>query len=182
MFYFHSFACSCPVFPAPLIKETIVSLSYISPLSVQFSSVQSLSHVWLPATPWTTAASQASLSINNSQSLPKLISIELVMPSNHLNFCHPLLLLASIFPSIRFFPNDICEGCSCLMSGDIQNYFIQEKEQVMNILHFVFSKSSTGLWRPLHILDLAYNSGVLLSCISGVSKCLKKQDRSLSQI
>ena len=66
----------------------------------QFSSVQSLSHVRLFVTPWT-IAHQASLSITNSQSLCKLISIELVMPSNHLILCHPLLLLPSIFPSIR---------------------------------------------------------------------------------
>ena len=71
----------------------------------QFSSVQSLSRVRLFVTPWT-AAHQASLSITNSQSLPKLISIELVMPSNHLILCHPLLLLPSIFPSIRVFSND----------------------------------------------------------------------------
>ena len=57
----------------------------------QFSSVQLLSHVQLFATPWT-AARQASLSITNSQSLPKLMSIELVMPSNHLILCRPLLL------------------------------------------------------------------------------------------
>ena len=56
------------------------------------------------ATPWTTAH-QASLSITNSQSLPKLISIELVIPSNHLILCHPLLLLPSIFPSIRVSSN-----------------------------------------------------------------------------
>ena len=68
------------------------------------SSVQSLSHVQLFVTPWTTA-SQASLSINNSQSLPKLLSIELVMPSNHLILCLPLLLLPSILPSIRVFSN-----------------------------------------------------------------------------
>ena len=68
----------------------------------QFSSVQSLSHVWLFATPWTTAH-QASLSITNSQSPPRPMSIELVMPSNHLIFCRPLLLLPSIFPSIRVF-------------------------------------------------------------------------------
>ena len=67
-----------------------------------FSSVQSLSHVWLFATPWT-AAPQASLSIANSQSLLKLMSIESAMPSNHLIFCHPLFLLSSIFPSIRVF-------------------------------------------------------------------------------
>ena len=66
-------------------------------------SVQSLSHVQLFATPWT-AVCQASLSINNSQSLLKLISIESVMPSNHLILCRPLLLLPSIFPSIRSFP------------------------------------------------------------------------------
>ena len=66
------------------------------------SSVQSLSCDWLFATPWT-AARQASLSIANSQSLFKLVSIELVMPSNHLILCRPLLLLTSIFPSIRVF-------------------------------------------------------------------------------
>ena len=70
-----------------------------------FSSVQSLSRVRLCATPWTPAR-QASLSITNSQSLPKPVSIELVMPSNHLIFCHPLLLLPSIFPSIRVFSNE----------------------------------------------------------------------------
>ena len=67
--------------------------------------VQSLSHVRLFATPWTTAC-QASLSITNSLSPPKPMSIELVMPSNHLILCHPLLLLPSIFPSIRVFSNE----------------------------------------------------------------------------
>ena len=71
----------------------------------QFSSVQSLSRVQLLATPWT-AAHQASLSITNSQSLLKLMSIESVMPSNHLILCGPLLLLPSIFPSIRDFSNE----------------------------------------------------------------------------
>ena len=70
----------------------------------KFSSVQSLSPVWLFATPWTTAH-QASLSITNSRSLLKLMSIESVMPSNHLILCRPLLLLPSIFPSIRVFSN-----------------------------------------------------------------------------
>ena len=69
------------------------------------SSVQSLSHVQLFATPWTTAR-QASLSITNSWSLPKLTSIELVMPSSHLILCRPLLLLPSIFPSIRVFSSE----------------------------------------------------------------------------
>ena len=71
----------------------------------QFSSVQSLSHVWLFATPWN-AARQASLSITNFRSLLKPMSTESVIPSNHLNFCHPLLLLPSIFPSIRVFSNE----------------------------------------------------------------------------
>ena len=67
---------------------------------VQFSSVHLLSCVWLSATPWT-AACQASLIITNSWSLLKLMSTESVMPSNNLILCHPLLLLPSIFPSIR---------------------------------------------------------------------------------
>ena len=69
------------------------------------SSVQSLSRVWLFATPWT-AAYQASPFITNSRSLPKLIRIESVMPSNHLILCQPLLLLPSIFPSIKVFSNE----------------------------------------------------------------------------
>jgi len=69
------------------------------------SSIQSPSRVWLFATPWT-AACQASLSVTNSQSSPKLMSVELVMPSNHLILCRPLLLLHSIFPSTRVFSNE----------------------------------------------------------------------------
>jgi len=68
-------------------------------------SVQSLSHVQLFATPWT-AACQASLSITNARSLLKLMSIESVMPSNHLILCCPLLLLPSVFPSISVFSNE----------------------------------------------------------------------------
>ena len=70
-----------------------------------FSSVQSLNCVQLFVTPWT-AARQASLSITNSRSLLKLTSIKLVMPSNHLILCHALLLLPSIFPSIRVFSSE----------------------------------------------------------------------------
>ena len=72
---------------------------------IQFSSVQSLSRVRLFGTPWT-AARQASLSITNSRSILKLMSIESVMPPSHLILCHPLLLLPSIFPSIRVFSNE----------------------------------------------------------------------------
>ena len=73
--------------------------------TLKFSSIQSLSHFQLFATPWT-AACQASLSITNSQSLIKLTSIKLMMPPNHLILCHALLLLPSIFPSIRVFSNE----------------------------------------------------------------------------
>ena len=73
-------------------------------LAIELSSVQ-FSLVQLFATPWT-AAHQASLSITNSRSLPKLTSLELVMPSNHLILSHPLLLPSSVFPSIRVFSNE----------------------------------------------------------------------------
>ena len=78
---------------------------HVSLRSTLCYSVQSLSRVRFFATPWT-AARQASLSITNSWSLLKLMSIELVMPSNHLNLCRPPLLLPSIFPSIRVFSNE----------------------------------------------------------------------------
>ena len=81
-----------------LFKYPLILISNIS-------SVQSLSHVQLFATPWT-AARQASLSITNSRSLLQLMAIELVMPSNHLILCRPLLLLPSMFPSIRVFSNE----------------------------------------------------------------------------
>ena len=86
----------------------IVGLVYVLPkwaLIVSFSSVQSLSCVRIFATPWT-AACKASLSITNSRSPPKAMSIESVMPSNHLILCCPLLLLPQIPPSIRVFSNE----------------------------------------------------------------------------
>ena len=90
----------------------VVTKSQITQLSINnnkpdkaISSVQLLSHVWLFVTSWT-ATCQACLSITNFWCLLKLMSIELVMPSNHLILCHPLLLLPSIFPSIRVFSND----------------------------------------------------------------------------
>ena len=79
--------------------------AYFQVVRISFSSVQSLSCIPLFVTPLT-AAHQASLSITNSQSLLRLVSIESVMPSNHLILCHPLLLLPSIFPSIRVFSNE----------------------------------------------------------------------------
>ena len=83
-------------------------MMYYKPINAEnfpISSVQSLSCVWLFATPWI-AAHQASLSITNSRSPPKPMSIELMMPSNHLILCRLLLLLPSIFPSIRVLSNE----------------------------------------------------------------------------
>ena len=90
-----------------ILKDDVVKVlhSICQQIWKKFSSVQSLSCVRLFVTPWT-AAHQASLSITNSRSLPKLMPIELVMPSNHLILCRPLLFLPSIFPSIRVFSNE----------------------------------------------------------------------------
>ena len=87
-------------------------------LPSQFSSVQLFSHIRLFVTPWT-AARQASLSIINSRSSPKLLSIESVMPSSHLILCHPLLLLPSIFPSIRVISN---ESALCIRWSKYWNF------------------------------------------------------------
>ena len=91
----------------PILKILMQEPGVASGCAYNFSSVQLLSHVWLFATPWT-AAHQAFLSIINSWSLLKLklMSIESVMPSNHLILCHPLLLLPSIFPSMRVFSKE----------------------------------------------------------------------------
>ena len=89
----------------PFSMSLQISYSMTGYWKFQFSSVQSFSRVWLFATPWT-AACQASLSITNSWSLLKPMSIELVMPSSHLILCHPLLLLPTIPPSIRVFSNE----------------------------------------------------------------------------
>ena len=80
----------------------LIGIDYFT---LQFTSVQLLSRVWLFGTPWTTA-SQASLSITNFWSPPKPVSIKLVMPSNHLFLCHPILLLPSVLPRIRVFSNE----------------------------------------------------------------------------
>ena len=107
------------------ILEVSFRLSHIICLSVfpqvfspkqvihQFSSVQSLSRVWLFVTPWITAC-QVSLSITNSQSLLKLMSIESVMPSSHLILCHHLLLLPPIPPSIKVFSSESAVHMKCL--------------------------------------------------------------------
>ena len=89
----------------PSSKDIMVMLSFWIDKIFQLSSFRSLSHVRLFVTPWT-AALQASLSITNSQSLLKLVSIESVTPSNYLILCCPLLLLPSVFPNIRVFSSE----------------------------------------------------------------------------
>ena len=101
------FCCPVPtrlwvmaILPHLLFFQTFMELTRVGSCSVQ-----SLSHVWLFVTPWT-AALKASLSVTNSQSLLKLMSSKSVIPSNHLILCHPLLLLPSVFPTIRVFSNE----------------------------------------------------------------------------
>ena len=121
----HLLSCpSPPVFKSEVLKILLGALSrrvelifqglyskvfflgcFVLSYSVQFSSVQSLSRVRLYGTPWT-AACQASLSVTNSWSFPKPMSIESVMPSSHIILCRSLLLLPSIFASIRVFSNE----------------------------------------------------------------------------
>ena len=100
------------------LKMRSLSWIYVSGLDLSTinQSVQSLIRVWLYVTPWT-AAHQTSLSITNSQGLLKPMSIKSVMPSNHLILCHPLLLLPSIFPSIRVFSS---ESVLCIRWPDLE--------------------------------------------------------------
>ena len=108
--FFHSYF-SFSLFSVCCLNYTCISLNtdrvpyFLTDQSVQFSSVQSFSRVQLSVT-LCTAAHQASLSITNAWRLLKLMSIESVMPANHLILCHPLLLPPSIFPSIRVFSNE----------------------------------------------------------------------------
>ena len=105
-----------PVFHFSLGNSS--NLLTVLPAKRRISSVQLLSCVWLFVTPWT-AARQASLSITNSRSLPKLMPIESVMPPNHLILYHPLLFPPSTFPSIRVFSN---ESAFCIRWPKYRNF------------------------------------------------------------
>ena len=112
--------------PSPSSRSSLV------PCSVQFShSVVSNS-----VTPWT-VASQASVSITNSRSLPKLMSIELMIPSNHLILCHPLLFLPSIFPSIRVFSN---ESCLCIRWPKYWSFSFNISSSLLSVIRVVSSE------------------------------------------
>ena len=97
---------ACPDYSFQMILPQLWVVSLYMCNAAAAIVVQMLSCVWFFATPWTVAR-QAPLSITNSQSLLKLMSIASVMPSNHLILCHPLLLPPSVFPSIRVFPVDL---------------------------------------------------------------------------
>ena len=127
-----------------------VCIAYIQiPGYIQVNSVQSFSHVRLFATPWT-AAHQASLSITNSQTLLKLMSIKLMMPSNHLILCHSLLLLPSIFPAFwsfsmsQFLSGGQSSGASAstlVLPMNIHDWFISISLQFKGLSR-VFSKTT----------------------------------------
>ena len=102
-----------------------------------FTSVQSLSHVQLFSTPWT-AAHQASLSITNSWNLFKLMSIESVMPSSHLILCRPLLLLPSIFPSIRVSSN---ESVVCIRGPEYWSFSFSTCPSTVSVLVLILQCS-----------------------------------------
>ena len=123
----------------------------------RFSSVQSLSYVWLFVTPLL-ASSKASLSITNSWSLLKLMSIELVMPNNHLSLCYPLLLLLFIFPSIRVFSNESALHIRWL------NYW-----------SFSFSVSPSDEYSGLILFRIDW---FVLFVVQGTLKCLLQHDSS----
>ena len=118
----------------------------------QFSSVQSLGHVRLFATPWTPAR-QASLPITNSWSLPKLMSIESVMLSNHLILCRPCLLLPSVFPSIRVFSN---KSVLCIRWPMYWNFSIRIS---------LFNEHPGLISFRMHWLDLLVVQGTLKSLL-----------------
>ena len=131
-------------------------------ISVQFSSV---TQSCLTATPWT-ASSQASLSITNSRSLLKLMSIELVMPSNHLILCHPLLLPPSIFPSIRVFSN---ESVLCIRWPKYWSFSFSISPSNEHSGLISFRTDWFDLLRGDH-MTLAWSTSILNRIISGMGE------------
>ena len=128
----------------------LIGIDYFT---LQFTSVQLLSRVWLFGTPWTTA-SQASLSITNFWSPPKPVSIKLVMPSNHLFLCHPILLLPSVLPRIRVFSNEstLCISSSHQSIGvSASTSVLPMNTQDLSLLGWTgwISLQSKGLWRVI---------------------------------
>ena len=115
-----------------ILEVNPLSVTSFAILGFFESSVQLLSRVRLFETPWATAH-QTFLSITNSQSPPEPMSIESVMPSNHLILCHPLLLLPSIFPSIRVFPN---ESALCIRWPKYWSFSISPSSEYPGLISF----------------------------------------------
>ena len=132
--------CDCAY---SLTEERISDSKSILRRTMEFRSVQSLSRVRLFVTPWT-AACQASLSITNSRSLLKLLSTESVMPFNHLILCHPLLLLPSIFPSIRVFSK---ESALCIRWPKYWSFSISPSNEQPGLTSFRMD------WLDLHAVQ-----------------------------
>ena len=141
------------IFPFQHFTQWLHLLTLLPESVISFSSVQSLSRVWIFLTPWT-AEHQASLSITNSWSLLKLMPIELVMPSNYLILCCPLLLPPSIFPSIVVFSN---ESALCIRLPKYWSFSFSIRP----------SKEYSGLisFRMMDWLDLLVVQGTLKSLL-----------------
>ena len=127
-----------------------------------FSSAESLSHVRFLETPWT-AARQASLSITNSRSLLKLMSTESVMPSNHLILCHPLLLLPSVFSSIRDFSNESLHQVAIVLE-----FSVDRIDKMQSNLQFYLGKKAYSFKKWYTFLR---------SPSLGLKKCAKERKR-----
>ena len=148
----------------------------MQPLLPSLQSINQFSHSVMSdsVTPWT-AALQAFLSITNSRSLPKLTSIESVMPSNHLILCHPLLLLSSVFPSIRVFLN---ESALRIRWPKYQSFSFNISPSLSNMhlsfLHFLLQLDSSFLFSaiPLSVCTTVYLTIHLLRYILVSSKVL----------
>ena len=133
---------------------------------LQFSSVRSLSHVQVFVTPWT-AARQAALSITSSWSLLRLMSTELVLPSNHLILCRPLLLLPSIFPSIRVFSS---ESVLCIRWPKYWSFSISPSNEHSGLVSFRMESMFLSLFYSLSESYLSEPS----SFVSSLSPQLRK--------
>ena len=127
----------------------------------QFSSVQLLSHVQLFVIPWT-AAHQASLSITNSQSLLKLMSIESMMPHNHLILCCPFLLLPSIFPSIRVF---LDQSVLCIRQPKYWSFSISPSKKYSGLICFRMDNSKNKKMKLNNLKNKNKNPSVRVGCV-----------------
>ena len=141
-------------------KVSFILCFYLLILDGKSQSVQLLSHVWLSATPWT-AARQASLSITNSRSLLKLMSIELVMPSNYLILCCPLLFLPLIFPSNRVFSS---ESTLCIRWPEWGSRFRKPGKYWLCELGYnlAFQNEVKTVYLPFHVIDIHGIDNLLL--------------------